>query len=133
MPSVDDSNNVYVTGYSNNWGSTSSDYTTIKYSQSPGAVDPWAAEPPHEFALKGAAPNPFNATTVLSYELRVPSQVRLTIWDTAGRLVATLADEWQTAGIHTATFDGTGLSSGIYLAKLEAGEFTATQKLVLLK
>jgi hypothetical protein len=88
---------------------------------------------PECFKLYPPHPNPFNAFTALSYELRAASHVSLKIYDTSGRLITTLVNDKQPAGIHTAAFDGAGLSSGIYLAKLQAGEFTATQKLVLLK
>jgi len=79
------------------------------------------------------SPNPFNPTTVASYELREASNVSLRVYDTAGRLVATLVDGWRQAGMHEVSFDGSELASGIYLAKLEAGEFTAVQKMALLK
>jgi hypothetical protein len=88
---------------------------------------------PNEFKLHHAHPNPFNPSTIISYELRAASQVSLKVYDTAGRLITTLVDERQPAGSHGATFDGRTLSSGIYLAKLQAGEFTAVQKMVLLK
>jgi len=57
----------------------------------------------------------------------------LRVYDTAGRLVATLVDEWKLAGKHQAIFDGSGLPSGIYLARLQAGDFSQVQKLVLMK
>jgi hypothetical protein len=88
---------------------------------------------PVNFALMCALPNPFNPTTTISYELRAAGHVSLKVYDTAGRLVATLVDGWREAGTHRATFDGSNLASGIYLAKLEAGSNTATQKLVLMK
>lgn len=78
-------------------------------------------------------PNPFNPTTVASYELRVASQVSLKVYDTAGRLIITLVEGRQEAGDHRVTFDGSKLPSGVYLAQLTAGEFTATQKLILIK
>jgi len=86
-----------------------------------------------EFVLFPASPNPFNPSTVASFELRVASLVSLKVYDTAGKLVATLVDGWRNVGRHEVTFDGSGLASGMYLAKLQAGEFTAAQKLVLLK
>jgi hypothetical protein len=91
-----------------------------------------------EFRLEAPSPNPFNASTALSYQLQAPSQVSLNVYDTAGRLVATLVDSRQQAGTHEVTFDGSGLASGIYLAKLELSGSGATptirvQKLVLLK
>jgi uncharacterized delta-60 repeat protein len=79
------------------------------------------------------SPNPFNPLTTIRYNLSTASQVSLTVYDTAGRLVTTLIDGWQEAGTHNATFDGSKLASGIYLAKLEAGEFKSVQKLVLMK
>jgi hypothetical protein len=57
----------------------------------------------------------------------------LKVYDTTGRLVATLADGWQEAGTHEVTFDGSKLASGIYLFTLNAGQQHTTGKMVLLK
>jgi hypothetical protein len=86
-----------------------------------------------EFHLIGAYPNPFNPTTAVRYQMPDARDVSLKIYDTAGRLVATLVNGMQAAGTHQATFDGSNLSSGIYLSRLTAGSYTAMQKLVLLK
>jgi hypothetical protein len=98
-------------------------------------VNPWPQpeNQPLNFTLHPPSPNPFNASTALSYQLQAPSFVSLKVYDTAGRLVATLVEEWKQAGTHEVTFDGSGLASGIYLAKMTAGEFSAVQKIVLLK
>jgi hypothetical protein len=88
---------------------------------------------PKDFALFPAHPNPFNATTAISYQLSADSHVSLRLYDTAGRLAAILVNGWRSAGRHEVTFDATDLPSGIYLAKLTAGDFTQTQKLVLMK
>jgi len=98
-------------------------------------VSPWEIAPSHpsSFALYPPHPNPFNPSAVASFELRVPSYVNLRVYDTAGRRVATLVDSWKPAGKHQAIFDGADLPSGIYLARLTAGDFQQTQKLVLLK
>jgi|GEM_PF-6101033 len=79
------------------------------------------------------SPNPFNPQTALSYRLSAPGYVTLRVYDTAGREVARLVDGWREAGSHQATFDGAGLPSGLYFARLTAGDFTQTQKLILLK
>jgi hypothetical protein len=79
------------------------------------------------------APNPFNPSTVASYKLQVASHISLNVYDTAGRLVATLVEGWREAGEHSVTFDGSKLASGVYLAKINAVDFAAVQKLVLLK
>jgi hypothetical protein len=88
---------------------------------------------PSTFILLPSMPNPFNASTTLSYELPAANYVSLKVYDTTGRLISTLVDGMREAGAHAVTFDGTRLASGIYLATLESGEFTAVQKLVLMK
>ncbi|MCX6641119.1 MAG: C25 family cysteine peptidase [bacterium] len=88
---------------------------------------------PTEYSLGQNYPNPFNPLTSISFNLTQAGLVKLTIFDVMGREVATLVNGTREAGTHEVTFDGSGLASGIYLYKLEAGEFRATQKMVLLK
>ncbi|RJP82559.1 MAG: T9SS C-terminal target domain-containing protein [Candidatus Zixiibacteriota bacterium] len=80
-----------------------------------------------------ASPNPFNPTTALSYELQAASHVSLRVYDTAGRVVATLVEGWREAGAQEVTFDASGLPSGMYFARLSARGATHVQKLILLK
>jgi hypothetical protein len=79
------------------------------------------------------SPNPFNATTAISFELQAASYVSLQVYDTSGRMVATLVEGWEAAGTHEVTFDGSKLVSGIYLVNLQAGNVSGVQKIVLLK
>ncbi|NBC18833.1 MAG: T9SS type A sorting domain-containing protein, partial [Bacteroidetes bacterium] len=58
---------------------------------------------------------------------------RLAVYDLLGREVAVLAEGTQPAGTHTATFDAAGLPSGVYLYRLEAGAYTQTHRMTLLK
>ncbi|TKJ37239.1 hypothetical protein CEE37_14090 [candidate division LCP-89 bacterium B3_LCP] len=88
---------------------------------------------PAEIALGSAYPNPFNPKTVLSYKLQAASLVNLSVYDISGRLVTELVNAWRDAGVHEVMFDGSDLSSGVYLYRLTAGEFTNTGKMVLLK
>ncbi|RJP78274.1 MAG: T9SS C-terminal target domain-containing protein, partial [Candidatus Zixiibacteriota bacterium] len=88
---------------------------------------------PQTCALNAPHPNPFNPETVIGYRLSAPGRVTLRVYDTAGREVAVLVHGWKEAGSHEVTFDGSGLASGMYLVRMEAGDFTQTQKLVLLK
>jgi len=88
---------------------------------------------PLGFSLYPSRPNPFNPTTAISFQLAANSLVSLKVYDTAGRLVATLVDGWREAGTHEVTFDAAGLPSGVYVYRLQAGDFSASQKLALLK
>jgi hypothetical protein len=86
-------------------------------------------------------PNPFNPTTVVSYQLPAlsgvegpaVSDVRLVVYDLLGREVATLVNEKKPAGSYTVRFDASSLASGVYLCRLQLGRFTDTRKLVLLR
>jgi len=99
----------------------------------PSSVQPGPpAMTPSRLALK-AFPNPFNPVSTIIYELPLAGRVRLTIWDTAGKLVTTLVDGWQAPGRQELILDGSGLSSGVYLCRLTAGKHSSTRKLVLLK
>ncbi len=88
---------------------------------------------PAEYALGQNHPNPFNPTTVLSYQLQDASLVQLSIYDISGRLVKELVNGWRDAGYHEITFDGSGLASGMYFYSIEAGDFSAVRKMVLVK
>jgi F5/8 type C domain/Secretion system C-terminal sorting domain len=88
---------------------------------------------PSEYVLNQNYPNPFNPSTVISYRLSITSRVSLKVYDVLGREVATLVDGHQAAGNHSVTFDARKLPSGVYLYRLQAGSFSATKKLLLLK
>jgi hypothetical protein len=79
------------------------------------------ASKPHDFMLKQNYPNPFNPSTVISYQLPVNSQVELSIYNLLGQKISTLVSEKQSAGIHKINWDASGLVSGVYLYRLEAG------------
>ncbi len=78
-------------------------------------------------------PNPFNPTTTISYNIPNPEKVSLKVYDVTGQEVVTLVNEYQEKGIHSFSFDGSRLSSGIYIYKLEAGNYMAMKKFILLK
>ena len=88
---------------------------------------------PEIFTLNQNYPNPFNPTTVISYELPQSVNVRLEVFDMAGRQVATLISGQVAAGRHTVNFDASNLSSGVYLYRLQAGSQLQTRKLTILK
>lgn len=85
-----------------------------------------------KFSLS-SLPNPFNSQTILNFTLSVPCEVTLVIHDVRGRVVANLIDDWLQAGTYPVVFDGSALSSGIYLASLKSGGSIQTLKLLHLK
>ncbi|HEX7344630.1 MAG TPA: T9SS type A sorting domain-containing protein, partial [bacterium] len=88
---------------------------------------------PDKFVLVGASPNPFNPTTTICFTLPEAGKVKLAVFNLQGRPVATLVDGFREAGEYQNTFDANTLTSGVYLARLQAGDFSQTQKLVLMK
>jgi hypothetical protein len=86
-----------------------------------------------EFSLEQNYPNPFNPTTTINYSVAKEGQVKLTVYNMLGGKVATIVNEYKPAGHYSVQFNGSRLSSGIYLYKLESGNFTAEKKLILLK
>ncbi len=143
---VDGQGTVYVTGQSSQSG-INFDYVTIKYSQ-PTDVSQNPAVMPDRFSLYQNYPNPFNPTTAISFQLTAVSQTSLIVYDLLGREVATLVDEKLSPGRYERTFDGQGLTSGVYLYRLQVRpterrrldssrgqgvSFSETRKLVLLR
>jgi hypothetical protein len=85
------------------------------------------------FRLAQNYPNPFNPTTTIAYQLSNAVNVSLKVFDVIGREVATLVNERQSAGSYQAAFNATNLSSGVYFYRLQAGNFTETRKMMLVK
>jgi photosystem II stability/assembly factor-like uncharacterized protein len=78
-------------------------------------------------------PNPFNPNTTIKYELAKSSLVRLSVYDILGREVSELVNEMKEAGVYEVSFDASGLSSGVYLYRLQTGNSVLVRKAVLLK
>jgi hypothetical protein len=90
-------------------------------------------ERPASYVLLQNYPNPFNPRTTIKYELPKSSQVRLSVFDILGREVLLLVNERRNAGVYEVKFDGSNLASGVYFYRLQAGDFTQTKRLLLLK
>jgi gluconolactonase len=89
--------------------------------------------PEQGYGLMQNYPNPFNSTTGIRIQLPGTSHVRLGVYDLLGREVALLVNEHKPPGDYTARWNADGQASGVYLCRLEAGGFTETRRMVLLR
>ena len=102
------------------------------------SIEPTNGELPEEFKLYAAYPNPFNPVTTLRYDLPEDAMVSITIYDVMGRRVKSLVNTIQTEGYRSVRWDATNsfgepVSAGMYIYMIQAGQFTKTKKMVLLK
>ena len=85
------------------------------------------------FSLEQNYPNPFNPNTIIRYELKTESYVKLDIYDVTGKFVSGLVNKKQRAGRYEINFSGEDMPSGVYIYRLSAGKFTQYRKMILLK
>jgi len=88
---------------------------------------------PTKFTLEQNYPNPFNPSTRIDFSLPYESNVKISVYNLIGQKVAELANAKYNAGKHSVEFNASNFSSGIYLYKIEAGNFTSTKKMQLIK
>lgn len=86
-----------------------------------------------QYLLRPNYPNPFNPNTTISYAIPKKSMVQLKVYNILGCEVTTLVEKEQSAGEYEVQFNGTSLSSGVYIYRMRAGEFSDSRKLVLIK
>ena len=91
------------------------------------------AEVPTEYALGANYPNPFNPETRIGYALPESGEVRLEVFDVLGRRVSVLVSRRQEAGRYEVVWDGSGLPSGLYVYRVEAGSYVSVRTMTLLK
>ena len=121
-----------VAGSTTSFGSGSTDIYLVRLASEHPSSAPQYPSLPLQLSLS-ANPNPFNPSTTISFSLPRNTRARLAVFDILGREVRVLADENFAPGEHRVLFDGFDLPSGIYFARMQSGEFVATQKLLLLK
>jgi hypothetical protein len=96
------------------------------------------ADIPLTYTLEQNYPNPFNPTTLIRFSVPKAMQTRLVVYDLLGRQVKTLVDDVRHAGEHTVKWDGTttsghSVASGVYFVRMQAGDFTQTMKMMLMR
>ena len=105
----------------------------VEYEVFGAPTSAYPAETISEFRLGQNYPNPFNPSTTITYALPEYSDVRLDVVNVQGQRVTTLVNEQQQPGEYEVQFDASGLASGVYLYRLQAGSFTRTERMVLVK
>ena len=103
------------------------------YEYNPLSIDKPVEILPIEYSLKYPYPNPFNPITNINYYLPVNDKVILQIYNINDELIITQDNGIKSAGNHTIEWNAEGYPSGVYFVKINAGEFTQTQKLMLVK
>ncbi|UCD64464.1 MAG: SBBP repeat-containing protein [Candidatus Zixiibacteriota bacterium] len=88
---------------------------------------------PGTFSLSQNYPNPFNPVTEIEFALPKACHARLEIYNIVGQRVTTLVNRQMEAGLHTVNFDGSKVASGVYMYRLQAGDFVESKKMLLLK
>ncbi|MCZ6775420.1 MAG: T9SS type A sorting domain-containing protein [Ignavibacteria bacterium] len=91
------------------------------------------AKPEGRFSLAQSYPNPFNSTTTIRYTIPSREHVSLKVYDVLGREIAILVNQEKQAGERTTVFDASSVSSGVYVCRIQAGEFVQTNKMMLLQ
>jgi hypothetical protein len=121
-----------VTSQVNGWAVGASGLI-LHYRRNTSSVSQTLSTLPAMFSLGQNYPNPFNPATTINYSLPKAGNVKLTVYNTVGSKVATIVNEYKPAGSYSVKFNGTNLASGIYLYRLESGNYSAAKKFILMK
>ncbi len=108
-------------------------HRAVAYSWDSNLVDMEITYLPESYTLSDAYPNPFNPVTTVVYGLPVESHVEVLVYDMLGREVTQLVNGVMSTGYHSVQWDASNLASGVYMVRLTAGDYTAVQKVSLLK
>lgn len=99
----------------------------------PSDVENQTSSVPNKFELHQNYPNPFNPTTTIRFGLPKATHIKIDLFNIIGQKVASLIQEKKAAGYHSINFDGSSLASGIYLYRIQAGEYSDVKKMILMK
>jgi photosystem II stability/assembly factor-like uncharacterized protein len=105
----------------------------VFYNFDPTFIENPDAPIPAAYSLYQAYPNPFNLTTTIAFSIAEPLYVKLTVYDLLGREIRIISEGEKPAGNYNILFNGSELSSGVYFYRLQAGDYSLTKRMVLLK
>ena len=121
-----------IVGYTESYGAGNRDLYLIKLASESVGIDEDIINP-ESVKLSQCFPNPFNASTIIKYELPYQTQVTIEIFNILGQQVTSLQDALQPAGYHQVIWQPEDTPSGIYFYKLQAGDYIETKKMMLVK
>ncbi len=114
-------------------GHSRPDIGADEFDHPPVSVEEEVGEVPGSFTLLQNYPNPFNPSTTISFQVPEQCHVTLKVFDVVGREIATLVNEVEQPGTHTAQWNASRVASGVYFYRIQAGDFVASKKLLLLR
>ena len=112
---------------------TNGNESWFTYASTVTGITDKANQLPREYQLCQNYPNPFNPNTKINYSIAKEGNVSLTVYNAIGSKVAILVNEFKPAGSYSVQFNGSNLASGIYLYRLESGNYSAAKKFILMK
>nr|MCU0343906.1 T9SS type A sorting domain-containing protein [Ignavibacterium sp.] len=135
LPLIDPNTQIFIGATTFTYGGSSLAYTKNDYQSNCYQINDLneTYEKIEQFELAQNFPNPFNPTTKISWQSPVSSWLTIKVFDVLGNEIATLVNEFSNAGRYEVEFKAEGLPSGLYFYKLQAGSFTQTRKMILLK
>jgi hypothetical protein len=108
-------------------------FIILVHTDTPTGIEEGEGSPPSAFSISSVYPNPFNAQSVISFEISRTTVISLDVFDLSGRLVENIFNRSMDPGSFSIAWDGAGYSSGIYFFRLSGGGFSCVKKATLLK
>jgi hypothetical protein len=133
IPDATVSYKIKAVDYEDNISAYSNSESIVAHFKPVVQFSPKASEVPKSFSLSQNYPNPFNPETNIIFDLPEDNFVNLVVYNISGEKVVTLINEQLPTGSYTAKFDGSVLSSGVYIYKIQAGSFSQIKRMLLIK
>ncbi len=125
---------IYTVAFVQNDGAANREVLNVtKAGDNPVSIDPVSTITPEKFNLYQNYPNPFNPATNIKFDIPKASRVKLTVFNTLGKEVAVLINEQLTPGQYNLSWNGAGVTSGVYFYRLETDGFMEIRKMMLIK
>jgi len=124
---------LYIAGLQGSYSGQNSTLTFVADEATTGIDDNQLSKIPEKFSLEANYPNPFNASTMISFNLAEDADVLVEIFDILGTRVTTLADSRYPAGSHEIVWDASSYATGVYFYRISVDKSSETRRMMLLK